>query len=190
MDEHLGHSHGDHVGHSHGDHEHTITSELMYHMPYAIFSVAFGLTILSFLGYYSFSTMSDGDMQKGANLLFHSFHFMHIVFAATGTLITYFRFSKSKSFLQALVVGTVTPIFFCTLSDAILPYFGGRLLGVDMDFHLCFISELNNVLPFLFVGVFNGFVISRHHISRQTFSHEVLNLKQQGVHQATAHQAH
>ncbi len=153
-------------------HEHTLTGELICHLPYAIFSVAFSLGVLSFM---SVGQAGPQQMRATANLLFHSFHFMHIVFAATGTLITFLRFSRN--IFMALLVGIFSPAIFCMLSDAILPYLGGRILGVPMSFHLCFVSELPNVLPFLFVGILNGFVMSRHYENRQglysLFSHTV-----------------
>lgn len=160
------HNH-DHHGHYH-DHEHSLRGELLHHLPYAIFSVAFALIILSFVT-LGFAGFAQAAAQKGANMLFHSFHFMHIVFAATGTIITFRRFSKDL--LPSLLVGIWVPILFCTLSDSILPYLGGRALGVHMSFHLCFWSELSNILPFLFVGIFNGFVMSRHGTtSQRTYS--------------------
>jgi hypothetical protein len=36
-----------------------------------------------------------------------------------------------------------------------------------MHFHICFYSELSNVLPFLFVGIITGFVLSANHSSKQ-----------------------
>lgn len=170
MDQHA-HDH-DHHDHYH-DHDHSLTSELLHHLPYAIFSVAFALIILSFVT-LAFKGMSEMlNAQKGAKMLFHSFHFMHIVFAATGTLITFRRFCKT--IMPALLVGIWSPVLFCTLSDSILPYLGGRALGVAMSFHLCFFTELANVLPFLFVGIINGFVMSRHSAAHQKtysiFSH-------------------
>jgi hypothetical protein len=167
-----GHDHN----HNHDEHSHTLTGELICHLPYAIFSVAFGLAILSFLHYFSSLLGAGQDVVcQGADELFHSFHFMHIVFASTGTLITFFRFSRN--ILKGFIVGSLSAAFFCTLSDSILPYLGGRLLGVDMHLHICFFTELSNVLPFLVVGLFNGFIMSRHHSSRQVlfsiFSHFV-----------------
>ncbi len=146
------------------NHEHTVVGELICHLPYAIFSVAFGLTILSFVTYYSYDLPIDIVCRK-SHILFHSFHFMHIVFAATGTLITFLRYSKSIP--KALILGIVSPAVFCTLSDSILPYIGGKMLGVHMHFHLCFVTELQNVIPFLFVGIVNGFVMSQHTGERQ-----------------------
>jgi len=156
-------------------HEHSITEEVMCHFPYAVFSVAFGLAILSFISFVSMCNLDNDATCKGAHLLFHSFHFMHIVFAATGTLITYFRFSKN--IWKGMLIGAGTAAVFCTLSDSVLPYLGGTLLGVDMHFHLCFLSEMDKILPFLLVGLLNGYVMSKHHASRQAiysiFSHFV-----------------
>jgi hypothetical protein len=168
-------SHGGHC-HMHA-HEHcTLSDELICHFPYAVAGVAFSLIVVSFLTYLSATIHGDSShMCDGAGILFHSFHFMHIAFAVTGTLVTYLRFSRN--IIKALVVGTIVPSFFCVLSDAVLPYLGGRALGVAMEFHLCFVSELANVLPFLAVGLINGFVLSRHHASRQpvfsVYSHAI-----------------
>lgn len=154
-------------------HEHTITEEVICHFPYAVFSVAFGLAILSFISFISMCNLDSQATCRGAHLLFHSFHFMHIVFAATGTLITYFRFSKNV--FKGMIIGALTAAVFCTLSDSVLPYLGGELLGVHMHFHLCFFSEMDKILPFLFIGLLNGYVMSKHHASRQAiysiFSH-------------------
>lgn len=164
------HSH-DHQGHDHSQpHEHSLYGELICHFPYAVFSVAFSLLFLSLLTFFT------PDMQaarKGFHVLFHAFHYMHIVFAATGTLIMFLRYSKNM--LMALLVGIISPIIFCTLSDVILPYVAGQLLGVDMHLHLCFVSEWRNIVPFLIGGIINGFVMSMHHQGKQglysLFSH-------------------
>lgn len=161
------HSH-DHYDHDHNHHEHSLKEELLHHLPYAIFSLALGMVILSLLDYSS-AAHSIGHIAghghkhqcSGYHMLFHSFHFLHILFAATGTIITFSRFSKSIG--KALLVGTLSPAFFCMLSDVLMPYAAGRLLGVDMELHVCFYRELHNVLPFLAVGVLNGMALRSHH---------------------------
>src|SRR3990172_11246548 len=153
--------------HNHGHTDHTLSGELLCHLPYAIYSVSFGLAVLSFFSYFSLTDTAEVVCQK-SDVLFHSFHFMHIVFAATGTLITFFRFSNNMS--RALLVGVLSPAVFCTLSDSILPYIGGQMLGINMHFHLCFVTELPNVLPFLIVGIVNGFILSRHVEGRELYS--------------------
>lgn len=119
--------------------------------------------------------VSDTALCKGGHILFHSFHFMHIVFAATGTVITFLRFSNSV--VKAFSIGALSTMIFCTMSDVVLPYIGGMILGVSMHFHLCFLTELPNVLPFLIVGLLNGYFMSQHGSARQgmysIFSHFV-----------------
>ena len=156
----------DHHTHSHShahtvidEVEHSVMDEMVCHLPYAIYSVAFSLIVLSIYSVFSMG-LDPALVKKGSKALFHSFHFMHIVFAATGTVITFCRFSKN--YFRGLIVGLISPTFFCILSDAVLPYIGGTLLGVDMHFHMCFLKEPQRVIPFLIVGVINGFVMSRH----------------------------
>ncbi len=151
-------------GHEHGT---NFMQEILHHTPYAIFSVALGLIILSFLDFISRGFANTHDLHGGYHMMFHSFHFLHIVFAATGTLLTYLRFSKNS--LHGFIVGLFCPAFFCILSDGVLPYYAGKLLGVEMEFHICFISELRNVVPFLLIGMLNGYVLSKHSSNVRSF---------------------
>lgn len=154
-----------HLHEKHHHHEHTFKEELLHHLPYAIFSVALGMIVLSLVDYSS-GLQSIGHEAReiacnGYHLLFHSFHFLHVLFAATGTIITFSRFSRS--IVKALVIGVISPVIFCMLSDVFLPYLAGRILGVDMELHICFHRELTNVLPFLGVGITNGLILRSHH---------------------------
>lgn len=154
------------VAQDHHPHEHTFKEEMLHHLPYAIFSVALAMIILSLLDFSGAShshTHHHGacDHSSGFNLLFHSFHFLHILFAATGTIITFFRFSNNL--VKGLIIGILSPAFFCILSDVILPYVAGEILGVHMDLHICFHEEYHNIIPFLVAGIVNGFVLKNHH---------------------------
>lgn len=170
MSNHNNHGH-DHIHDS--VHEHTILGELMCHLPYGIFSVALGLCILSFLTYLTYGTSDVKTIRSGAKVLFHSFHFLHIVFASTGTLIAFFRFSQNV--WRGILVSIFTTIVFCTLSDAVLPYLAGRILEGNMHFHLCFFTELKNVLPFLTVGLLNGVVMGKYHRAHGGFYSSVFS---------------
>lgn len=152
----------DHEHEKHSDlHRHSLSSELLCHFPYAVFSVTVGLAFLSFVSLFSFTNTDPRVAKKAAHVLFHSFHFMHLVFAAVGTVITYRRFSNNV--VKAMIVGIVSPAIFCVLSDAVLPVLTGRLLGAHMHFHLCFYKEPYNVLPFLIIGMITGLIMSYHH---------------------------
>ena len=88
---------------NHQTHEHcSLTSEIMCHLPYAIFSAALGLIVISFLNFFGcFEAAVEHAHEhaghshgSGVFQLFHSFHFLHIVFAATGALITFSVFHR------------------------------------------------------------------------------------------------
>jgi hypothetical protein len=158
---------------THVHHEGHIMGEILHHLPYAIFSIALGLIILSFLDVFGLNSGHGhecGHMHEtthGAHLLFHSFHFLHIIFAMTGCLVTFSRYSSNL--LKGSIVAFISSLFFCTLSDVILPYLSGTLLGVHMNFHICLISELHNVIPFYLIGFVNGLVMSKHNSTLKSF---------------------
>ncbi len=152
--------------HDHGgvlEHHHSIWEEIVCHLPYAIFSVALSLLVLSFLS----ATETNDIAPSVAYRLFHNFHYIHILFASTGAILTFRKYSKNM--LLGLVVGFCVPTIFCTLSDMLIPYLGGRIANLDMHFHWCFISHLDVVLPFMIAGIINGWVMSNHSSSRQIF---------------------
>lgn len=151
------------MSHNHDHHADTLMGEVIHHIPYAIFSVAFGMIILSFLDFFSISSGNMRISGQAAHLLFHSFHFLHIILAVTGSLVTFSRFSNRIVF--GVVLAVISSLFFCTLSDVILPYLAGKILGIPMHFHLCMRSELHNIIPFVAIGLLNGFVLSKHNLS-------------------------
>jgi hypothetical protein len=154
--------HSDHKKNLLENHE-TVWQELVCHLPIAIFSVSFSMVLLSFLSYFDV----NGNNLTGAHLLFHNFHFLHLLFAATGAVLTFRRYSKNVPL--GITVGFFVPATFCTLSDAFLPYVSGSLLGIDMNFHWCFLTHLTTVIPFVIMGIINGWFISGHSANRNLF---------------------
>jgi len=149
------HEHGESEK-GHLEHHHTVLEEIICHFPYAIFSVAMGMILLSMLTFVS----CEQEQAAMSYRLFHNFHFLHILFAATGTMLTFRRFSANV--WLGIIVSLTVPTFFCTISDAFLPYLGGKMMGLDMHFHWCFLSHLDTVLPFLIAGILNGWAMSSH----------------------------
>jgi hypothetical protein len=152
-----------HGNHNHGAHVGSLRQELMCHFPYAAFSLAMGFIVLSVIhlltgtGYHS-----TRELSQSYHILFHSFHYLHLIFAVTGTSIMFFRFSKNV--VMGILVSLIAPAIFCTLSDVALPALAGNLLGVAMPVHICFtnFADLINLLPFMFVGLLNGWMIREH----------------------------
>lgn len=138
----------------------TLKEELLCHFPYALFSVALSIVVLSLISY-------TGLKIKESRQLFHSFHFIHILFSATGALLIFRKYSSS--WYGSLIAGFGIPIVFCTLSDSLFPFIGGWYLGLDMELHWCFVNHLSTVLPFLIMGVFNGYVVSLHDSGKRLY---------------------
>ena len=152
-----------------------IIGEIKHHLPYSIFAVALCLISISLLDYFSFVHHSAASRHTGLKTLFHCFHFLHLVFASTGAIITFLRFSKNIP--KAIIVGTVSPLCFCVLSDTILPSIANFIINGNAHFHFCLYSEPQNVLPFLIAGLLNGFAIgyfeSPHQHSYSFESHSI-----------------
>jgi len=157
-------------GHSHKEHEVSILQELACHLPYGTFSVAFGFIFLSVIHFMSLGFSMDRAMVcHGYHILFHSFHYLHLIFAIAGTFVAFSRFSKNL--FHGLLISIVSPSIFCTLSDIALPALAGQILGVHMHMHICFFSlpDLMNVIPFMLIGLITGYAISRHHTAALEF---------------------
>jgi hypothetical protein len=155
-----------HMQHSHKEHEASILKEISCHLPWATFSIAFGFILLSILHFVGLG-ISRSSATQGYHILFHAFHYLHIVYAVVGTLITFSRFSSAV--MRGIVISIISPSFFCTLSDVALPTLAGNLLGVKMDMHICFISELHNIVPLLIMGLITGLALRAHHESALSF---------------------
>ncbi len=94
------------------NHEHgsSMYGELVEHFPYAVFSVALGLIGAALMQYFSFNAPIH-TVRSGSFILFHAFHYLHIVFAATGSMITFFGFSKNM--FKGIIIAALSTLFFC-----------------------------------------------------------------------------
>lgn len=165
----MSHNH-DHSGHTHSNHAASLRQELMCHFPYAAFSLALGFIVLSLIHLLTGTGYNDSrQLTESYHILFHSFHYLHLIFAVTGTSIMFFRYSKNV--IGGILVSLLAPAIFCTLSDVALPALAGNLLGVHMPVHICFtnLPDLINLLPFMIVGLLNGWMIRQHSESSMGF---------------------
>lgn len=160
------------------------TSELVHHFPYGTLSVAIAVMLLSLINVFFNGGISECVTthvhhvhdhahhvhSSGMDILFHTFHFIHIIYAASGAMLMYYKYTKKQLF-KSILIGMISATTFCTLSDILLPYAAGMILGVEMNLHICFLSELGNIIPFLIVGIVNGVAMAKvYEKSKQSVS--------------------
>ena len=132
----------------------SFVKELVCHLPYSILSVALSLVVVSIMNFIAASGVRADSLKPAYHMLFHNFHFLHIVFAVTGSMVMFSKYSKN--IFAAIIVSVITSSFFCVLSDILFPYIGGRLLGANMSRHICFFCDYYNISIFLVIGIVNG----------------------------------
>ena len=80
--------------------------ELAHHLPYGTLSVACALLLMSMIDVLFHSSIAssigNGSCCSHGNYaldtLFHVFHFVHLVFAASGAMLTFYRYSNKENF--------------------------------------------------------------------------------------------
>lgn len=153
------------------EHEsHSLWQELVCHVPYAGFSLALGFAFLSIIYFIGLGFTNPDIATRGYHVLFHSFHYLHVIVAVAGSAITFFRFSRR--IVLGVLVSLLSPTFFCIVSDIMLPTLAGRILGVDMHMHICFLHPYDalNLFAFMIVGLLCGVALLKHKESLRTFS--------------------
>ena len=109
-------------------------------------------------------------MGHASHVVFHVFHPIHMLFSAIATTAMFWRYERK--FLKAILTGLIGALGVCSISDVIMPYLSGLLLGAhDMTFHWCLIQHPMLVLPFALTGVGVG-ILCAETVQRSTyFSH-------------------
>jgi len=154
--------------HHHGRDEsvrETLTRELTAHIPYSVFSATFAIVLTGILTSL-ISLVDPGATAATAGRLFHCFHPTHMLLSAAATTAMFWRYDKGL--VKAVLVGLVGSVGVCGISDVIMPFLGGTLLGVDMHLHLCVIEHPLLVTPFAAMGVIAG-LLAADQIPRATF---------------------
>ena len=113
--------------------------ELVSHAPFTALGAAAGIIIMVVIVFTHAS-------REISNALFYTLHPMHVVLSALATTAMYRQNSRGKLWM-AILIGYTGSIGIATLSDAIIPYLGGSLLHVPMEFHLPFIET--SKIPFI-----------------------------------------
>ena len=126
-----------------------IANELKSHAPFTSFGAITGIIIMAI--------MVLGNVPSGvSHTLFYILHPVHVVLSAIVTTAMYKRHSKGKVW-AVILIGYVGSIGIATLSDVVIPYLGGVLLTLKMEFHLGFIEKWWLVNPMALIGIAIGY---------------------------------
>jgi len=126
-----------------------IAIELKSHAPFTSFGAITGIIIMAI--------MVLGNVPSGiSHTLFYILHPVHVVLSAIVTTAMYKRHSKGKVW-AVILIGYVGSICIATLSDVVIPYLGGVLLTLKMEFHVGFIEKWWLVNPMALIGIAIGY---------------------------------
>ncbi len=116
-----------------------IASELKEHVLFTALGAVSGIIIMVIIVLTNIPTQIS-------QTAFHTLHPLHVILSALTTTAMYRKYGISKIW-AAVLIGYSGSIGIATLSDAIIPYLGGALLGVEIGFHLPFLET--EKMPFI-----------------------------------------
>ncbi len=127
-----------------------ITNELKEHAPFTAFGAITGIAVMAIV---VVADVSSGISQT----IFYTLHPLHIVLSALATTAMYRKYG-SRRVWAVLLVGYFGSIGIATLSDAVIPYLGGVLLGLEIEFEVPFIKEWWLINPAALTGIAIGYL--------------------------------
>lgn len=127
-----------------------ILNELKRHAPFTAFGAVTGIIGMVLIIFVNVPP-------RISTTIFYIFHPFHVILSALVTTAMYRVHSKSE-FWKAFLVGYFGSIGIATISDSVIPYLGGVLLGVEMEFHLGFIEKWWLVNPLALLGIVIGYL--------------------------------
>ena len=118
------------------------------------------------------SAHNDGSSNIGFLLLFHLFHPAHILFSSAASAGIFRKYEKT--WLKPIIVGLVGSVFFCGLSDILIPHVGSYFMGQSIPLHFCLFEQPSMILTFAAVGIFIGISAADASEKKSTiFSHSM-----------------
>jgi hypothetical protein len=110
-----------------------IVEELKEHAPFTALGAVTGIIIMVIV-------VLGNIPSHISQIAFLIAHPGHVLLSALVTTAMYAKYKKGKIW-AVILIGWTGSIGVATISDAIIPYLGGTLLGAHMEFHVPFIEE-------------------------------------------------
>ena len=89
--------------------------------------------------------------------IFYTLHPAHVILSAIVTAAMYKKYGRGKVW-AVILVGYAGSIGIGTISDALVPYLGGTLLNLDIEFEIPFIEEWWLINPAALIGIAIGYL--------------------------------
>ncbi len=132
-----------------------IWKNLSHHLPFTILSVNIGLIIVGFMTFFA-NIAGVENFSPYTQEMFHIFHPSHLLFSAIATTAMFWQ--HEKKVVKTVIIGFIGSVGICGISDILIPYISGFLMGVSMEWHVCIIEHPQLVLPFVVIGILIGFL--------------------------------
>ena len=126
-----------------------IATELKEHIPFTTLGTITGIAILVII------VLAKVDATI-SQTIFYTLHPLHVVLSAIATTAMYRKYGSGKV-LAAILVGYSGSIGIPTISDAIIPYLGGALLNIAIEFEVPFIEKWWLINPAALIGIAIGY---------------------------------
>lgn len=126
-----------------------IANELKRHAPFTSFGAITGIILMAII-------VLANVPPETSRTFFYILHPFHVVLSALVSTAMYKQHSKGKVW-AVILIGYVGSIGIATLSDAVIPYLGGVLLNLEIEFHLGFIEKWWLVNPMALLGITIGY---------------------------------
>lgn len=110
-----------------------IARELKEHIPFTAVGALAGILLMVIV----ILTQVPHDV---SHTVFHTMHPVHVFLSALVTTAMYARYRKGKLW-AAILIGWTGAISIGTVSDALIPYLGGKLLHAQMELHIPFVEH-------------------------------------------------
>lgn len=127
-----------------------IIHELKEHTPFTALGAITGIIIMAIIALANVPSSVSQSM-------FFTLHPLHVVLSAVATTAMYRKYGNGR-FWMALMVGYLGSIGIATTSDAFIPYLGGALLGLEIEFEVPFIEEWWLINPSALLGIAIGYL--------------------------------
>ncbi|MFC2038285.1 hypothetical protein ACFLUG_00730 [Chloroflexota bacterium] len=120
-----------------------ITAELKEHIPFTAIGAASGIIIMAVV-------VIANILPRISEAVFETLHPLHVILSALTTTALYRKYGQ-KNIVLAVIIGYLGSVGLASISDAIIPFLGGSLLGIEIQLHVPFIST--EIFPYINVPV-------------------------------------